>query len=221
VPTEVPLQHYQPRSTFGTWLGIVLLFGLFAMIAFVFVKASPRGDEYEKKRAKTRAEKLEAVQKEDLTAMTTYAWADKAKGVVRVPIEHAMKLTVAQLARSKPAAAGPIATVAPQTSPAPSAAASPAASAAASPAANASPTPAAEISTTPKPSSVSGPDSEARSQPAGAINPAPAPPNTQPGPKASPAASVPSQSAIAPGTPSPAAVPSAPGTPLPVRGRSP
>ncbi len=208
---------------------MVLLFALFAMIAFVVVKASPRGNDYEKKRAKVRAEKLDAARKEYLPAMTTYAWADKAKGVVRIPIEHAMQLTLAQLADSKPAAGGPIVvaapSAAPQTSPGPSAAASPAASAApnatATPAPKTSATPAADISTTPKPKSVEGHDSESRAQPAGAINPAPAPPNTQPGPNASPAASVPAQSAKAPATPSPAASPAGSGTPLPVRGKTP
>jgi hypothetical protein len=234
VPTETPLQHHQPRGIFSTWLGMVLLFALFALIAFVVVKASPRGNDYEKKRAEVRAKKLEDARKEYLPAMTSYAWADKAKGVVRIPIEHAMQLTLAQLADSKPAAAGPVAvaspSAAPQTSPGSSAAASPAASAAASPAANANATatpsanasaPAAEISTTPKPKSVEGHDSEAHAQPAAAMNPPPAPPNTQPGPNASPAASVPSQSAKSPVSPSPSAKPSAPGTPLPVPGKSP
>jgi hypothetical protein len=53
------------------------------------------------------------------------------------------------------------------------------------------------------------------------MNPPAAPPNTQPGPNASPAASVPSQSSKAPGSPSPSAAPSAPGTPLPVPGKTP
>jgi len=214
---------------------MVLLFALFAMIAFVFVKASPRGNDYEKKRAEARVKKLNDAWKEYRPAMTEYAWVDKAKGVARIPIEHAMQLTVAQLANSKPVAAGPIATpapsAAPQTSPAPSTSASPAPSAAASsapnanasatPAAKSSATPAADISTTPKPKSVEGHDSETHAQPAAAVNPPPAPPNTQPGPNASPAASVPSQSAKAPAAPSPAATPSVAGTPLPVRGKTP
>jgi hypothetical protein len=213
VPTTEPIQHYQPRSTFSTWLGIVLLFAIFGLIAFVMMKASARGDTYEKKRAKVRAEKLEAAQKENLTALTTYGWIDKNKGIVRIPVDQAMKLTLVELADKKPGVGGPIVaaspSAAPQTSPGPSAAASPAAS------------PAASVSTTPKPSAVTGPDSEAHNQPAAAINPPPAPPNTQPGPNASPAASVPSQSAKAPVTPSPSAAPSAPGTPLPVRGKTP
>ena len=192
---------------------MVLLFAVFGMIAFVVLKASPRGDTFEKKRAKARAEKLDAAQKEYLNALTTYAWVDKAKGIARIPINDAMKLTLVQLADSKPAAAGPIAaespSAAPQTSPGPSASASPAAS------------PAANATGTPKPKAVEGHDSEAHNQPAAATNPAPAPPNTQPGANASPAASVPSQSAKAPVTPSPTAMPSAPGTPLPVRGKTP
>ena len=213
MPTNEPIQHYQPRSTFSTWLGILLLFALFGMIAFVFLKASPRGDTFEKKRAKARAEKLDAAQKENLNALTTYAWVDKAKGTVRIPVDQATKLMLVQLADSKPSAAGPIVAEspapAPQTSPSPNASASPAAS------------PAPSVSTTPKPKAVTGHDSEAHNQPAAAINPPPAPPNTQPGPNASPAASVPSQSAKAPVSPSPSPAPSAPGTPPPVHGKTP
>lgn len=193
---------------------MVLLFAIFGMIAFVVLKASARGDTYEKKRAKARAEKLDAAQKENFGALTTYAWVDKTKGAVRIPVDHAMKLTLAQLADSKPAPAGPIVAegpaAAPQTSPGTTAVSpSPVAS------------PASSANTTPKPKAVEGHDSEAHNQPAAASNPPPAPPNTQPGPNASPAASVPSQSAKAPVTPSPAATPSAPATPLPVRGKTP
>jgi hypothetical protein len=207
VPNEEPIHLNQPRSTFSTWLGMVLLFGLFGMIAFVLLKGSARGDTYEKKRAKARSEKLQAAQKEYLNSLTTYAWVDKAKGVVRIPVDHAMQLTLAQLANTKPTAAEPIAAesqaAAPQTSPGPSASASPAAS------------PAATDSGTPKPKAVEGHDSEAHNQPAAAANPPAAPPNTQPGASASPAASVPSQSAKAPVTPATSVAPTVPPTPLP------
>ena len=209
-PTE-PLQHYQSRSTLSTWVGVVLVFAFFGLLTFVAVKASPRGSDYEKKRAEARAKKLEDAQKESLTALTTYGWVDKSKGVARIPINDAMKLTLAELAEKKPTTAGPIVAASPsatpQTSPAPSAAASPSASASAS--------------TTPKPTSVTGPNSEAHNQPAAAINPPPAPPKTQPGPNSSPAASPPSAATKAQVGPSPSASPSAAGTPLPVRGKTP
>ena len=222
-----PLQTYQPRSTFSTWVGVVLLFALFGMFAFVALKASPRGNEYEKKRAKARAEKLDAAQKENLAALTTYGWIDKSKGVARIPINHAMQLMLVELPDKKPTAAGPIVAAspaaAPQTSPGPSAAASPAPSASASPAPGGSATPAASpsASTTPKPTSVTGHDSEARNQPAAAINPPSAPPHTQPGPNASPAATAPPAPAKPQVSPSPSTSPPAAGTPLPVRGKTP
>ena len=218
---------------FSTWVGVVLVFGFFGLLAFVAVKASPRGNTYEKKRAEVRAKKLEDAQKESLAGLTTYGWVDKTKGVARIPINDAMKLTLAELAVKKPTAAGPIAAAspgaAPQTSagaspaasPAASAGGSPAPSASASPAAGASVTPAPSPSTTPKPTSVTGHNSEAHNQPAAAANPPSAPPGTQPGPNSSAAASPPSAAAKGPASASPSPSPSAPGTPLPVRGKTP
>jgi Na+-transporting methylmalonyl-CoA/oxaloacetate decarboxylase gamma subunit len=106
---EPPLKS-QPRSMFSTWIGVVLLFAFFALLALVVIGASPRGNTYEEKRAKARAEKLQAAREETTKALTTYAWVDKAKGVVRIPIDHAMKLTVAELAQKIPVPANPIAT---------------------------------------------------------------------------------------------------------------
>src|SRR3982074_3674881 len=116
MPDE-PLQKFQPRSTFSTWIGVVLLFAFFGLLALVVIGASPRGDSYEKKRARVRAEKLQALQEEKLTALTTYAWIDKSKGVARIPISEAMRITVAELAQKTPAPANPIAT--PAASPLP------------------------------------------------------------------------------------------------------
>lgn len=216
---------------FSTWIGVVLLFAFFGLLVLVVFRAAPRGDSYEQKRAKTRLEKLEAAQKQSLAALTTYGWVDKTKGVARIPITEAMKLTVAELAEKKPAPANPIATPEPVAAPATSPAASPAAAASATPAAGASATPAGSPSatpaatatppTSPKPSSVTGPDSEIRAQPAAAANPPDAAPATQPGPSSTPATSPPSAAAQAPASPSPSPSPSAPGTPLPVRGKTP
>jgi hypothetical protein len=195
----------------------VLLFSLFGLLAMVLIKASPRGSDYEKKRAEARAKKLEDAWKENVTALTTYGWVDKNKGVARIPINQAMQIMLVELPDKKPTAAGPIAvaspSAAPQTSPA--ANASPAASASVAPSTSPS------ASTTPKPTSVSGVNSEAHNQPAAAANPPSAPPNTQPGPSSSPAASAPPPAAKPQVSPSPSASPSAAGTPLPVRGKTP
>ena len=202
------LQRSQPRSMFSTWVGIVLLFALFGLVALVVIGASPRGNTYEQKRAEERAKKLQAAQETYAQALTTHAWIDKTKGVVRIPIDEAMKLTVAELSSKKPAPGNPI--TAPETSP--SAGAPPAPSA---------PAPAANTSGTPKPTAVTGPDSEGRNQPAAAANPPPAPPGTQPGASTTPAAAPPSAAVNPPAPPSSSPAASAPSTPLPVRGKTP
>jgi hypothetical protein len=196
---------------FSTWLGVVLLFAIFGLLVLVLVKASPRGSTYEKKRAEARLKKLEDAEKENLTALNSYAWVDKNKGVARIPIDHAIGIMLVELADKKPTAAGPIAAASPSAAPETSPAANPNPSASPSPA----------ESTTPKPTSVSGEHSEAHNQPAAAANPPNAPPNTQPGPNTSPAASAPPHPANPQVSPSPSASPSAAGTPLPVRGQTP
>ena len=201
-------QVAQSRAPFSTWLGIVLLFALFGVIVLAVIGPAPRGDDYEQKRAKAREEKLKTARGEDAKALTSYSWIDKNKGVARIPIEHAMELTLADLAKKKLEPAGPIAPPEAQVSAAPTGASAPSATP------SASPTP----SGTPKPPPVAG-----RGQPAAALNPPPAPPGTQPGAAASPAAP------LAPPTvkPSPAAPPQAApaqspsGTPAPVPAKTP
>jgi hypothetical protein len=180
----------QSPAPFSTWLGVVLLFALFGAMVLAIVGPAPRGDTYEKMRAENRVKKLKEARDEDAKALSGYAWIDKNKGTVRLPVERAIELTVADLANKKPAAAGPIATPAPSAAPGAAAAASPAPSASASP------------SGTPKPTSVVGQTSAAGGQPAAAINPPPAPPKTQPGPGASPVASPKSSAAVPAASPS-------------------
>jgi hypothetical protein len=211
VTSDESPQKFQQPSMFSTWIGVVLLFAFFGLLVLVVIGASPRGDSYEEKRAKVRAEKLQAARAETTKALTTYAWVDKNKGVVRIPINEAMKLTVTDLAQKAPAPANPIAT------PEASAPVQSAAPTTASPA----PSPATSVSGTPKPATVSGPNSESRNQPAAAIKPPPAPPGTQPGASATPAAAPPSAAVKAPVSPSVHPSPSAPAAASPVRGKTP
>jgi len=136
----------------STWLGVVFLFALFGVIVLAIIGPSPRGSDYEETRAKKRMENLKTSRQDADKALNSYAWIDKNKGLVRIPIGRAMEVTIAQLAQQKPAAAGPIATPetqaaspAPAGSPQPSAtqpAASPSPAAQSSPPASASPAPA-------------------------------------------------------------------------------
>ena len=166
--TESLRQVAQARAPLSTWFGIVLLFVLFGVIVLAIIGPAPRSSDYEETRAKKRVENLKTLREETDKALTSYGWIDKNKGVARVPIERAMELTVADLAKQKPAPAGPIATPETQAtagagaspapaSPAPagspqSGGASPTASSSAQ--APASPSPAAQ-SSTPSPASPS------------------------------------------------------------------
>src|SRR5437773_9089459 len=108
--TESLRQIAHSRAPLSTWLGIVLLFALFGVIVLAIIGPMPRGSDYEETRAKKRMEKLKTVREDAEKALNTYAWVDKSKGVVRISISRAMELTTADLAKQKPAPAGPIAT---------------------------------------------------------------------------------------------------------------
>ncbi len=103
-------QVAQSRAPLSAWLGILLLFMLFGVIVLAVVGPSVRTDQYEQTRAKKRADILKGLREEDAKTLTSYSWVDKAKGSAHIPIERAMRLTMAELAQKKPAAAYPIAT---------------------------------------------------------------------------------------------------------------
>src|SRR5438034_11527052 len=103
-------QITRSRAPLSTWLGVVLLFALFGVIVLAVIEPAPRGSDYEETRAKKRMENLKNLREDAEKALNTYAWIDKNKGVVRIPIGRAMEVTIVQLAQQKPAAAGPIAT---------------------------------------------------------------------------------------------------------------
>ena len=147
----------------STWFGVVLLFTLFGVIVLAVIGPLPRGSDYEQTRAKKRMENLKTSREDAEKALNTYAWIDKNKGAARIPISRAMELTTAELAKQKPAPAGPIATPqaqspAPPTSPAPGGSPRPAA-AQPSPQASAPATQGAAVSSPP---------------PSGAVSPSPA-----------------------------------------------
>src|SRR5437868_2052588 len=203
-------QVAQARTPFSTWLGVVLLFCMFGLIVLAVIGPFHRGSDYEQKRSDNRMGKLKAQREQDTAGLTEYAWLDKNKGTVRIPIERAIELTMPQLAAKKPAAAGPIATPAAESAAAGSGVAVPPPA----PAPPGSPAP----SLTPKSMEIEG--HGAKAQPAAGTNPPGAAPGTQPGPGSSPAAS-PAPAAVPPQGPQPGATASPPGSPLPVRGQSP
>jgi hypothetical protein len=179
---EPNISFEQPRSTFGTWLGIVLLFAIFGVFVWVVMGAMPRGDNYERKRSEARVEKLKTAREEYKKASEGYGWVDKEKGVARIPVQRAMEVAMADLAQRKPMPANPID---------PGAGEKAGQQVTAPMAPTPGPVSTPQPDTTPKATAVTGKDSENRGQPAAANNPPDAAPGTQPGPDATPAASPP------------------------------
>ena len=212
---EPKISFDQPRSTFGAWIGIVLLFAIFGLFVWVVMGAMPRGDDYEEKRSQARLEKLKTAREEYAKATQGYGWVDKQKGVARIPVERAMEVSLAELAQRKPAPANPITPAAGQEAGLQVTAPTTAAPAPTAP----------KTEGTPKATAVTGKDSQTKGQPAAAANPPDAPPGTQPGPNATPAASPGSQTDLAQPEKVEAAAPTpvqkAPGPDLPVPGRDP
>src|ERR1700730_3412614 len=100
--TEQIRQQVQSPAPLSTRLGVVLVMILFGALAVAIIGPAPRGDTYEQQRAQNREKKLKDLRDEDTKALTGYAWIDKNKGSVRIPIERAMQLAVAELANKKP-----------------------------------------------------------------------------------------------------------------------
>ena len=166
--TESLRQVAHARAPWSVWLGIVLLFALFGVIVLAIIGPAPRQSDYEEARAKKRVENLKTLREEADKALTTYSWIDKNKGVARIPIDRAMELTVAELAKQKPAPAGPIAT--PEAQATAAAAASPAP---ASPAPAGSPAGGASPATSPSAQAPASPAPAAQSSSPGQASPSP------------------------------------------------
>jgi hypothetical protein len=173
--TESLRQVAHARAPLSAWFGIVLLFALFGVIVLAIIGPTPRGSDYEEARAKKRMESLKTLREEADKALTTYGWVDKNKGVARIPIERAMELTVADLAKQKPAPAGAIAAPEAQgTASAPASAVSPAPAASPKPSgAQASPQAAAPAAPQGAAASTPPPSPAAQASPSAAVSPAP------------------------------------------------
>jgi hypothetical protein len=92
-------------SVGGKFFGSIVLFLVFALAFWIAVPAwryfFPGEKGLDTKRAEARATKLEALQKDNDQKLTAYAWVDKDKQIVQVPIAQAMKLVIPELTAKK------------------------------------------------------------------------------------------------------------------------
>lgn len=91
-------------NAFLVFLGAAAAIGVVIIIVGGLVARRPaRADDVELRRAKQRMEAREKLDKAADEQLTTADWVDKAKGVVRLPVEDAIKLVATELAGKKPA----------------------------------------------------------------------------------------------------------------------
>jgi hypothetical protein len=115
----------QPKPLWLVLAGGFALLLLFVIAVRLLTGLAPAPDE-DAARAAERAKAYQELQTENAQKLEKYAWLDKAKGTVQIPIERAMELAIAELNSKRPAPAGPISTPAPSPAASPSPVAEPA-----------------------------------------------------------------------------------------------
>jgi len=74
-----------------TWLiGILAAIALFAVIASYSLRMTRTYSDFDQQRAAQRYATLKQVREDADKVLTTAAWVDQSKGIVRIPIEEAM-----------------------------------------------------------------------------------------------------------------------------------
>ena len=98
------------KSIWPMFIGTFVLFALFAAFVQWMLNSGDRESfDEEAIRAKQRYDILAKIQEENKNLTTGYAWADQAKGTVRIPLDRAMELTVQKLAaQGEPRPAYPV-----------------------------------------------------------------------------------------------------------------
>jgi hypothetical protein len=107
--TESPAPVETKKSLF--WIFVIGLLGLALYLginAFLRSSETASTEPEEAARSAERVKNLADVQSEETQKLTTFGWADQAKGEVRIPVELAMKLVLPELNAKKPAPAYPI-----------------------------------------------------------------------------------------------------------------
>lgn len=78
----------------GTVIGVGLSLLLFAALVGVLFWFTAFNRNEPPPEGKTAEQKLAELQAQDRTALSSYGWIDRPKGIVRIPIDRAMSLLV-------------------------------------------------------------------------------------------------------------------------------
>jgi hypothetical protein len=104
-----------PSNGSVSWVSVAAVFGCFALFLLIiwlaYLPHREKTDEADLSRVSAddqwqyspdgRAEKLKDLRAHEQTELTTYGWIDEKAGVVRLPIDRAMELTVQSLQAKK------------------------------------------------------------------------------------------------------------------------
>ena len=86
------------KASFGpAYLMGLAIFSGFVLLVIVWFKLQGSNQTYDDQRSAARSTKLAALRADDHKALSNYAWANKEKGVARIPIDRAMELVAADL----------------------------------------------------------------------------------------------------------------------------
>lgn len=111
--SEPSTQLAAPKKGKSIWpffiLGILLILLFWGINKWALHSATSDTDPEEIERSAFRAKTLAELQAENKTKLETYAWVDRSKGSVQIPIREAMELVVTELNAKPPHPAYPIA----------------------------------------------------------------------------------------------------------------
>ena len=119
------------KSSRGPALWIFFVLAMVLLVLFwgatIWLTRGQGGDAdpEEAARAEFRAKTLAELRADNAKNLESYAWVDRAKGSVKIPITEAMKLVLADINNIQPRPAYPVATPTPAAAPATPAPATP------------------------------------------------------------------------------------------------
>lgn len=93
---DAAVRTYRGPGTLTILSVLVLLLAAVAGALWVSHSGSAT-DREDQERAAVRTKNLADLRAADQTALTTYGWSDKAKGIIRIPVTRAMELVMPEL----------------------------------------------------------------------------------------------------------------------------
>ncbi|MDX2111251.1 MAG: hypothetical protein SFY80_13535 [Verrucomicrobiota bacterium] len=88
------------------WVGVILIFVFIVWVAYLPNRPGPIDQAVIDRRIAIRKK----VAAEQHTAISTYGWVDQGKGIVRLPIEEAMSITIQRLNKDANMPVSPVGT---------------------------------------------------------------------------------------------------------------